>query len=115
MQTLHYRWQRNRVVSTLKSKQYERELETAAGNRQLRESFRSISNYRLIFTSDENLSMIKYDTFSQDDICFCSLFHNVNGNKIDEESVGKIQDYLERTYKLYLTQNKVFEILKQPL
>ena len=57
--------------------------------------FRSISNYRLIFTSDENLSMIKYDTFSQDDICFCSLFHNVNGNKIDEESVGKIQDYLE--------------------
>lgn len=77
--------------------------------------FRSISNYRLIFTSDENLSMIKYDTFSQDDICFCSLFHNVNGNKIDEESVGKIQDYLERTYKLYLTQNKVFEILKKPL
>ena len=74
--------------------------------------FRSISNYRLIFTSDENLRMIKYDTFSQDDICFCSLFHNVNGNKIDEESVGKIQDYLERTYKLYLTQNKVFEILK---
>ena len=44
--------------------------------------FRSISNYRLIFTSDENLSMIKYDTFSQDDICFCSLFHNVNGNKL---------------------------------
>ena len=74
--------------------------------------FRSISNYRLIFTSDENLSMIKYDTFCQDDICFCSLFHNVNGNKIDEESVGKIQDYLERTYKLYLTQNKIFEILK---
>ena len=77
--------------------------------------FRSISNYRLIFTSDENLRMIKYDTFSQDDICFCSLFHNVNGNKIDEESVGKIQDYLERTYKLYLTQNKVFEIITVPL
>ena len=40
------------------------------------------------------------------------LFRNVNGNKIDEESAGKIQDYLERTYRIYLTQNKVFEILK---
>ena len=74
--------------------------------------FRSISNYRLIFTSDENLSMIKYDTFCQDDVCFSPLFRNVNGNKVDEESAGKIQDYLERTYRLRLTQNKVFEILK---
>ncbi len=45
-------------------------------------------------------------------MCFNPLFRNVNGNKIDEESVGKIQDYLERTYRLRLTQNKVFEILK---
>ena len=73
---------------------------------------RSISNLRLIFTSDENLRLIKYDTFCQDDVCFSPLFRNVNGNKVDEESAGKIQDYLERTYRLRLTQNKVFEILK---
>lgn len=73
---------------------------------------RSISNLRLIFTMDENLGQIRYDTFCQDDVCFSPLFRNVNGNKIDEESAGKIQDYLERTYRLRLTQNKVFEILK---
>ena len=73
---------------------------------------RSISNLRLIFTLDENLSLIKYDTFCQDDVCFSPLFRNVNGNKVDEESAGKIQDYLERTYRLHLTQNKVFEMLK---
>ena len=73
---------------------------------------RSISNLRLIFTLDENLSQIRYDTFCQDDVCFSPLFRNVNGNKIDEESAGKIQDYLERTYRLHLTQNKVFEMLK---
>lgn len=73
---------------------------------------RSISNLRLIFTLDENLNQIRYDTFCQDDVCFNPLFRNVNGNKIDEESVGKIQDYLERTYRLRLTQNRVFEILK---
>ena len=73
---------------------------------------RSVSNLRLIFTQDENLSQIRYDTFCQDDVCFCPLFLNVNGNKIDEESSGKIQDYLERTYRIRLTQNKVFEMLK---
>ena len=73
---------------------------------------RSISNLRLIFTLDENLSRIRYDTFCQDDVCFSPLFRNVNGNKVDEESAGKIQDYLERTYRLHLTQNKVFEMLK---
>ena len=73
---------------------------------------RSISNLRLIFTLDENLSQIRYDAFCQDDVCFSPLFRNVNGNKIDEESAGKIQDYLERTYRLHLTQNKVFEMLK---
>ena len=75
-------------------------------------SVRSISNLRLIFTLDENLSQIRYDTFCQDDVCFSPLFRNVNGNKVNEESAGKIQDYLERTYRLHLTQNKVFEILK---
>ena len=44
--------------------------------------FRSISNYRLIFTSDENLSMIKYDTFSQDDICFCSHYCPLKMDKV---------------------------------
>ena len=71
---------------------------------------RSISNLRLIFTLDENLSQIRYDTFCQDDVCFCPLFRNVNGNKIDEESAGKIEDYLEKTYRIRLTQNKGFEI-----
>ena len=73
---------------------------------------KSISNYRSIFTHDENLSQIRFDTFCQDDISFSPLFLNVNGNKVDEESVGKIQDYLEQTYQLRLTQNKVFELLK---
>lgn len=73
---------------------------------------KSISNYRAIFTHDENLSQIRFDTFCQDDISFSPLFFNVNGNKVDEESVGKIQDYLEQTYQLRLTQNKVFELLK---
>lgn len=35
---------------------------------------RSISNLRLIFTLDENLSQIRYDTFCQDDVCFSPLF-----------------------------------------
>lgn len=38
---------------------------------------RSISNLRLIFTLDENLSRIRYDTFCQDDVCFSPLFRNV--------------------------------------
>lgn len=73
---------------------------------------RSIGNLRMIFTKDENLSKIRFDTFSQDDISFSPMFFNVNGKKIDEESAGKIQDYLEQEYNLRLTQNKVFEILK---
>ena len=61
---------------------------------------RSISNLRLIFTSDENLRLIKYDTFCQDDVCFSPLFRNVNGNKVDEESAGKIQDYKNQLAEL---------------
>ncbi|MDO4158896.1 MAG: virulence-associated E family protein [Prevotellaceae bacterium] len=72
----------------------------------------SIGNLRVIFTNDENLSKIRYDTFCQDDVSFTPLFLNVNGNKVDEESVGKIQDHLEQEYNLRLTQSKVFEILK---
>ena len=87
-------------------------MEKRLGNRRYGNPARSISNLRLIFTLDENLSRIRYDTFCQDDVCFSPLFRNVNGNKIDEESAGKIQDYLERTYRLHLTQNKVFEMLK---
>ena len=73
---------------------------------------KTISNLRIIFTHDEELSQIKFDTFCQDDFSFSKRFQNVNGGKIDEESVGKIQDYLEQTYKLRLTQSKVFEILE---
>ena len=73
---------------------------------------KTISNLRMIFTHDENLCQIRFDTFCQDDISFSPLFRNVNGNKVDEESVGKIQDYLEQRYDLRLTQNKVFEMLK---
>ena len=75
-------------------------------------TLKTISNLRMIFTHDENLRQIRFDTFCQDDISFSPLFCNVNGNKVDEESVGKIQDYLEQNYDLRLTQNKVFEILK---
>lgn len=75
-------------------------------------ALKTISNLRMIFTHDENLRQIRFDTFCQDDISFSPLFCNVNGNKVDEESVGKIQDYLEQNYDLRLTQNKVFEMLK---
>lgn len=73
---------------------------------------KTISNLRLIFTHDEQLSQIRFDTFCQSDVSFSPLFCNVNGNKIDEESVGKIQEYLEQNYRLLLTQNKVFEMLR---
>lgn len=73
---------------------------------------RTIGNLRTIFTHDADLSQIRYDTFCQDDVSFTPLFANVNGYKVDEESVGKIQDHLEHEYNLRLTQNKVLEILK---
>ena len=63
-------------------------------------NLKTISNLRMIFTHDENLRQIRFDTFCQDDISFSPLFRNVNGNKVDEESVGKIQDYLEQNYDL---------------
>ena len=63
---------------------------------------KTISNLRMIFTHDENLRQIRFDTFCQDDISFSPLFRNVNGNKVDEESVGKIQDYLEQNYDFCL-------------
>jgi predicted P-loop ATPase len=72
----------------------------------------TIKNLRLIFTHDSHLQQIKFDAFCQDDISLSPLFRNVNGCKVDEESVGKIQDYLEQTYFIRLSQNKVFEILK---
>ena len=59
---------------------------------------KTISNLRMIFTHDKNLRQIRFDTFCQDDISFSPLFRNVNGNKVDEESVGRIQDYLEQNY-----------------
>lgn len=73
---------------------------------------RTIGNLRTIFTHDADLCQIRYDTFCQDDVSFTPLFANVNGYKVDEESVGKIQDHLEHEYNLRLTQNKVLEILK---
>ena len=112
MQTLHWLWQRNLVASISKNSGMEENWKKNLATDSYGNPVRSISNLRLIFTLDENLSQIRYDTFCQDDVCFCPLFRNVNGNKIDEESAGKIQDYLERTYRIRLTQNKVFEILK---
>ena len=112
MQTLHCLWQRKQVASISKNSGMEENWKRIWQQTVTEIRVRSISNLRLIFTLDENLSQIRYDTFCQDDVCFCPLFRNVNGNKIDEESAGKIQDYLERTYRIRLTQNKVFEMLK---
>ena len=112
MQTLRWLWQRNQVAFASKNRCMEDDWKKNLATDSYGNPARSISNLRLIFTLDENLSQIRYDTFCQDDVCFCPLFRNVNGNKIDEESAGKIQDYLERTYRIRLTQNKVFEILK---
>lgn len=111
MQTSHCLWQRNQVASISKNSGMEENWKKNLATDSYGNPARSISNLRLIFTLDENLSQIRYDTFCQDDVCFCPLFRNVNGNKIDEESAGKIQDYLERTYRIRLTQNKVFEII----
>lgn len=115
MQTSHCLWQRKLVAFTSRSERMDENWKQQLATDSYGNPVRSISNLRLIFTLDENLSQIRYDTFCQDDVCFNPLFRNVNGNKIDEESVGKIQDYLERTYRLRLTQNKVFEILKTNL
>lgn len=112
MQTSHCLWQRKLVAFTSRSERMDENWKQQLATDSYGNPVRSISNLRLIFTLDENLSQIRYNTFCQDDVCFNPLFRNVNGNKIDEESVGKIQDYLERTYRLRLTQNKVFEILK---
>ena len=112
MQTSHCLWQRKLVAFTSRSERMDENWKQQLATDSYGNPVRPISNLRLIFTLDENLSQIRYDTFCQDDVCFNPLFRNVNGNKIDEESVGKIQDYLERTYRLRLTQNKVFEILK---
>ena len=112
MQTLRCLWQRSLVKSVLKSSSMDENWKQQLMIDSYGNPVRSVSNLRLIFTQDENLSQIRYDTFCQDDVCFCPLFLNVNGNKIDEESSGKIQDYLERTYRIRLTQNKVFEMLK---
>ena len=112
MQTLRCLWQRNQVASASKNSGMEENWKQNLATDNNGNFVRSISNLRLIFTLDENLSLIKYDTFCQDDVCFSPLFRNVNGNKVDEESAGKIQDYLEKTYRLHLKQNKVFEMLK---
>ena len=112
MQTSHCLWQRKLVAFTSRSERMDENWKQQLATDSYGNPVRSISNLRLIFTLDENLSQIRYDTFCQEDVCCNPLFRNVNGNKIDEESVGKIQDYLERTYRLRLTQNKVFEILK---
>ena len=45
-------------------------------------TLKTISNLRMIFTHDENLRQIRFDTFCQDDISFSPLFRNVNGNKV---------------------------------
>ena len=52
---------------------------------------KSISNYRAIFTHDENLSQIRFDTFCQDDISFSPLFFNVNGNKGVAAGLSNVQ------------------------
>ena len=85
---------------------------TAVVGRGSKKDFIDFAFLLRLFSLDEILSLIRFVTFCQDDVCFCPLFRNVNGNKIDEESAGKIQDYLERTYRIRLTQNKVFEKLK---
>lgn len=90
MQTLHCLWQRSQVVSASKNSGMEENWKQNLATDNNGNFVRSISNLRLIFTLDENLSLIKYDTFCQDDVCFSSLFRNVNGNKVDEESAGKI-------------------------
>ena len=76
------------------------------------EIVKSMSNFRLIFSKDEYLNQIRFDSFRQNDFSFTPVFFNVNGDKIDDESAGKIQEHLEIHYDLFTNQNKIFQILK---
>ena len=54
------------------------------------EIVKSMSNFRLIDSQDEDLKQIRFDAFRQSDFSFTPVFFNVNGDKIDDESAGKI-------------------------
>ena len=60
MQTLHCLWQRNQVVSASKNSGMEENWKQDLATDNNGNFVRSISNLRLIFTLDENLSLIKY-------------------------------------------------------
>ena len=61
-------------------------------------TLKTISNLRMIFTHDENLRQIRFDTFCQDDISFSPLFRNVNGTELrfapySEQGVRNAEDH----------------------
>ena len=63
MQTLHCLWQRKQVASISKNSGMEENWKKNLATDSYGNPVRSISNLRLIFTLDENLSQIRYDTF----------------------------------------------------
>ena len=69
-------------------------------------------NLQLILLNDENLKMIRYDRFSKKDITECADFCNERDNRIDDESIGKIQIYMEEQWGLQFSQPRIVEMLK---
>lgn len=69
-------------------------------------------NLRLIFLHDERLSKIRYDRFTKKDITECEDFCNERDNRIDDESIGKIAIYIERTYGLQYSQPRILDMMK---
>lgn len=69
-------------------------------------------NIRLILLNDNELSRVRFDRFTKQDITESPDFCNERDNRIDDESIGKIALYIESTYGLQLSQPRILEMLK---
>ena len=69
-------------------------------------------NIKLIILNDCELSKVRFDRFTKQDITESPDFCNERDNRIDDESIGKIALYIESTYGLQLSQPRILEMLK---
>ena len=69
-------------------------------------------NIKLILLNDSELSKVRFDRFTKQDITESPDFCNERDNRIDDESIGKIALYIESTYGLQLSQPRILEMLK---
>ena len=109
----HCLWQRKLVAFTSRSERMDENWKQQLATDSYGNPVRSISNLRLIFTLDENLSQIRYDTFVRM-MCVSILCSAMSMAIRLMRSRWEDTGLSGRTYRLRLTQNKVFEILKRP-